>query len=142
MTLPSSSQAATAALSTVSDGQSSSHCLVSSRECAPYVQTRARARRDNETKTIRSSHIELSKCDIDHTCKTSASPFGRNNIRYSVKKPQDDEESQLKPVLSTEFGYQLVEVGHDVLLTVETAFLNKADGLPGDFKVFGRSGRD
>jgi len=46
------------------------------------------------------------------------------------------------PVLATKFGYQLVEICHDVLLTVETAFLDEADGLPGDFKVFGRRGRD
>lgn len=51
-------------------------------------------------------------------------------------------ESQLQAVLAAKFGYQLAEIGHDILLTVETTFLDKADGLPGDFKVLGRSGRD
>jgi hypothetical protein len=51
-------------------------------------------------------------------------------------------ESHPRAVLATKFGYQLAEIGHDVLLTVETAFLDKADGLPGDLKVLGRRGRD
>jgi len=51
-------------------------------------------------------------------------------------------ESHLRAFLAPKFDYQLAEIGHDVLLTVKTAFLDKAEGLPGDFKVFGRRGRD